>query len=369
MQICEIHITMAKEGMVIATDIYTDKNELVLPVNTVLDKEIIQQLKRYGIFRFNVFEEEKLQERQVEAYVPQSEEEEERVVYKEKVRKSEEFVEFKKEFDETVHGLKKTFQRMVDKNGEEQTDTLVAQVESIFKSGHGTLHVLEMLNCMREYDDVTFAHCISVAVLCHLIGEWLNFSDEEINTLTLCGALHDIGKLQISNAIISKPGKLTDEEFHKIQEHPRLGYDILKERDLDIRIKHAALFHHERCDGTGYPLGLGSNKIDSWSRIVSIADVYDAMTADRSYRKGMCPFKVLDIMQEDGFVKYDPKILMIFMEKITQSYINAIVRLSDDRIGEIISINPNALTRPLVRVGDTFVDLSRDKNLTIKEVL
>ena len=369
MQIREIHITMAKEGMVIATDIYTDKNELVLPVNTVLDKEIIQQLKRYGIFRFNVFEEEKVQERQVEAYVPQSEEEEERVVYKEKVRKSEEFVEFKKEFDETVHGLKKTFQRMLDNNGEEQANTLVAQVESIFKSGHGTLHVLEMLNCMREYDDVTFAHCISVAVLCHLIGEWLNFSDEDINTLTLCGALHDIGKLQISNAIISKPGKLSDEEFHKIQEHPRLGYDILKELDLDVRIKHAALFHHERCDGTGYPLGLGSNKIDLWCRIVSIADVYDAMTADRSYRKGMCPFKVLDIMQEEGFVKYDPKILMIFMEKITQSYINAIVRLSDDRIGEIISINPNALTRPLVRVGDTFVDLSRDKNLTIKEVL
>ena len=119
MQIREIHITMAKEGMMVATDIYTDKNELVLPVNTVLDKGIIQQLKRYGIFRFNVFEEEK----QLETYTPQSEEEEERVVYKEKVRKSEEFVEFKKEFDETVHGLKRTFQRMLDKNGEEQTDT------------------------------------------------------------------------------------------------------------------------------------------------------------------------------------------------------------------------------------------------------
>lgn len=368
MQISEIHITLAKEGMIVATDIYTDKNELVLPQDTVLDQDIIQQLKRYGIYRFPVYEQEdeQVKEQQEE---PVHTDANNPAPYKEKVRNSQEFCAFKREFDETVNGLKKTFHRMLDNNGEEEMEVLIAQVESILKSGHGTLHVMEMLNCMREYDDVTFAHCISVAVLCHLIGEWLHYSEEDINTLTLCGALHDIGKLQISSAIITKPGKLTDEEFRKIQEHPRLGYDILKDRNLDDRIKSAALLHHERCDGTGYPLKLSSERIDPWSKIVSIADVYDAMTADRSYRKGMCPFTVLDIMEEDGFLKYDPKILMVFMQKITQSYINATVRLSDGRVGEIISINQNAVTRPLIRIENDFVDLEKEKHLTIKEIL
>lgn len=366
MQVKEIHITLAKPGMMVAEDVYTDGNDLILPCNSVLDADVIRQLRKWEIYRLCVYEpDEELQETAME----NSAEERDNVLHTEEIRKSKEFVVFKQEFEETVHGLKKTFQRMLDNSENDGVDVITAQVESILKSGHGTLHILDMLNCMREYDDVTFAHCISVAVLSHLIGEWMHYPEEDLNVLSLCGALHDIGKLRIDSAIISKPGKLTKEEYRKVQEHPKLGFEILKDRDLDVRVKYAALCHHERGDGTGYPMGLAGDKIQKFSKIVAIADVYDAMTADRSYRKGMCPFQALEIIEQDGFSKYDPQIMMTFMEKIVQSYINASVLLSDGRIGEIVGINQNAIIRPLVRIDDLFVDLAKEKDLTIEKIL
>ena len=367
MKVRRIQIVQAKEGMVVAEDLYTSKNELILPCHTTLTREIIERIKYYEIYRFNVYEEEP---EAVRIQETTNSLEEEQVSHLEKVRKSQEFVVFKKDFDQTVEGLKRTFGKMLDnKEGIDGTQLLVRQVENIVKNGNGTMHVMDMLNCIREYDDVTFAHSISVSLLCRLIGEWLNFSEQDISVLTLCGMLHDIGKLQIDNAIISKPGKLTDEEFKIVQEHPMLGYRLLKDRELDLRVKQAALFHHERCDGKGYPLRYESEKISISSKIVMVADVYDAMTADRSYRKGMCPYKALDIMLEDGFQKYDPKILMLFIEKTVQAYLNSPVELSNGKIGSIVCNNPLAFTRPLVRVGDEFLDLSKEKEIKITRLL
>lgn len=362
MKVRQIQVVQAKEGMVVAQDLYTNKNELIIPCDTKLSHEMIEKIKYYEIYRFSVYEEEVPAEKSVSTQQP--------VSHIEKVRSSQDFIVFKKDFDHTLQGLKKTFCKMLEnEEGTDGTEILVQQVEHIMKNGKGSLHVMDMLNCMREYDDVTFAHSISVSLLCRLLGEWLSFSDSDIHILTLCGLLHDIGKLQIDNAIISKQGKLTDSEYKIIQGHPMLGYRLLEKRDLDNRVKYAALSHHERCDGKGYPLRISSDNITFWSKIVMVADVYDAMTADRSYRKGMCPFKALDIMLEDGFSKYDPKVLMTFMEKTVQAYINSYVELSNGEIGEIICSNSSAITRPLIRVGNTFVDLAKNKEINIDRIL
>lgn len=359
----QIRINQVKENMVVAEDIYTENNEFVLPCNTVLNSAIVERLKQYDIYRINVYETD--EEEDVEE-VPQ---EKVQLSHRDEIRSSVDFQQFKQKFDCTVKVLKKTFGKMLESEDNDGITQLTNQIDEIRKNGHGTLHVMEMLNCMREYDDVTFAHSISVSLLCRLIGEWMQLPEKELQILSTCGLLHDIGKLQIPNEIISKPGKLTDEEFKKVQEHPALGYHLLKERDLDQRIKMAALMHHERCDGKGYPMHVESNKITDYSKIVMIADVYDAMTADRSYRAGMCPFKALEIMEEEGLQKYDPYVLMMFMEKTAQAYINSSVLLSDQTVGEIISINKNCISRPLVRVEDTFIDLSKRKDLEIISIL
>lgn len=363
MEIQKIRIDQAKPGMRLAEDVYTGKNELVLVANTVLDEQMIARFRQYGIYRFAVYLDEK------EAKELREEDANQEATTKEKIRKSEEFVEFKRGFEDTVGGLKKSFGRILEHNDMGGLLQVSAQIDEIMKDKNGALHIMDMLNCMREYDDVTFAHSISVSLLSRLIGEWLHVSERDAHTLTMCGLLHDIGKLQIPNEIISKPGKLTDSEYAIVQQHPKLGYQLLKNQELDERVKIAALYHHERCDGKGYPLHRNGRDIELFSKIVMVADVYDAMTADRSYRAGMCPVKVLDILQEDGYEKYDAAVLLTFLEKTMQSYIHSTVELSDQRIGEIVSLNQTALTRPLVRVSDTFVDLTKEKDLKIVKIL
>lgn len=356
MQICEIRISEIKDGMIAAKDVYTDTNELVITVNTVLNSKIVQRLKQYGIYRISVFKEEKKE------HVHETSREE-------KIKKSMEFAQFKRSFDNTVIGLRGTFSRILENSDTDGVAQLTEQVDKIMQKSDGSYSVFDMLNCMREYDDVTFAHSISVSILCNLIAGWLKLPESDIYILTMSGMLHDIGKLQIPNEIISKPGKLTANEFQIVQQHPKLGYQILSKLDLSEHVKYAALMHHERCDGKGYPMQIGENKIDYFSKIVMLADVYDAMTADRSYRKGMCPFDALDIMLDDGFEKYDPGLLMLFAEKTMQSYIRAKILLSDDREGEIIALNRNAWTRPLVLVKDEFIDLSKDKSRKIAKIV
>lgn len=364
MEIKRIQIIYATEGMILAEDIYTSTDKLLVTCNSILTKAVIQKIKEYGIFHILVYEKENK-----EATIEEEIQAKDIYLHKERLKKSQDFNAFKRDFEKSINGLKKTFGRIMKDNGIDETEELLGRVNAMIKHGHGTLHIMDMLNCMREYDDVTYAHSISVGLLCRLIGEWLKYPEEELQSLTLAGLVHDIGKLQISNSIIAKPGKLTSQEYKIIQTHPKLGYNILMNKDFDKRVKLAALMHHERCDGSGYPFQLQAGEIDYWSKIVSIADVYDAMTADRSYRKGMCPFDVLDIWGKEGYIKHDPGLLMMFMEKTAYSYINSSVRLSDGRIGEIVRIQKDALAKPLVRVGECFVDLNRENDIVIQQIL
>ena len=127
--------------------------------------------------------------------------------------------------------------------------------------------------------------------------------------------------------------------------------------------------HHERCDGTGYPFGISYEKIDPIARLVSIADVYDAMTSNRVYRDSLSPFTVVDIFQKEGLQKYDPEYILMFLEHIVNTYVNNQVLLSDGRTGEVVLINHHALSRPLLRLDDGFLDLTLEKDITIVKVL
>jgi HD-GYP domain-containing protein (c-di-GMP phosphodiesterase class II) len=169
----------------------------------------------------------------------------------------------------------------------------------------------------------------------------------------------------IPSKIITKPSKLTDEEFLTVKTHTLRGYNLLKSQQIDSRIKHAALMHHERCDGSGYPYGFYSEQIDSFAKLVSIADVYDAMTCSRVYRGPLCPFDVVTIFENEGYSKYDPQFIMTFLEGITQTYIHSTVILNNGISGEIIFINKMELSRPVIKAGEQFIDLTEERELQI----
>ena len=226
-----------------------------------------------------------------------------------------------------------------------------------------------MLHCLRDLNDQTFAHSINVALICYVIGSWLGFSRKELETLTLGGVLHDIGKVTLPPELILKPTKLTDDEYETIKTHSVRGYNILREKEVDNHVKYAAMMHHERCDGSGYPMGLKADQIDSHAKIVAIADVYEAMTSARVYRNAVCPFEVLHVLEDEGMTKYDTQYLMCFLEHLTLSYINSNVRLSNGMEGKIVMLNQHSLSRPVVKCGRKYIDLSTERNTFIVEML
>ena len=133
--------------------------------------------------------------------------------------------------------------------------------------------------------------------------------------------------------------------------------------------RNAILSHHENEDGSGYPRALTSEKIPLFAKIIAIADVYDAMTARRSYRKEICSFDVIAEFENSGYQKYDANLLIPFLTSIAQSHINNQVRLSNSLIGTIVMLNQHKLSKPVVNVDGTFLDLSKEKDLTILELL
>jgi putative nucleotidyltransferase with HDIG domain len=225
---------------------------------------------------------------------------------------------------------------------------------------------------MRSIADPAYAHCLNVSLISRMIGRWLKLDRRDLDTLTVAGLLHDIGKIRIPQDVLNKTDKLTDEEFALIRQHPQFGYDILKNQpNMDPRIKKAALMHHERSDGSGYPSKLTEDFIENFAMIIAIADVYDAMTATRAYRAPLCPFQVISNFEQDGYQKFNTKYILTFLKQIAQAYQNNRVMLSDGRACNIVMLNQNALSRPIVQFDDkSCLDLSTaSKDLHITSVL
>jgi HD-GYP domain-containing protein (c-di-GMP phosphodiesterase class II) len=154
-----------------------------------------------------------------------------------------------------------------------------------------------------------------------ILGKQLGCSGEELDILNFAGHLHDIGKIGIRDDILLKPGRLTDEEFEKIKEHPVIGANILEQLGMWEKERQIIRCHHERFDGTGYPDGLKGDQIPFLARILSLADVYDAMASDRAYRKRMEEELILKIINEGAGTQFDPDVVAEFNHVYDQGII------------------------------------------------
>jgi len=347
-------------GMIIAEDVFTYSNQMILAKGLVLTDKAITKLEFYSIL--NVLVENDVapvKKAAVEDDTP----------YSQKVKNSTEFKEFKAKFDLEIMSFQKSINSIISKNEPFNADYLYAQATSLIKNENQHISFFDMLHNMRQYDDPTFVHSMNVGLICEVFAGWLKFSEEDIKMATLCGLLHDVGKLMIPESIIKKPYKLTSQEYSIVKTHPKEGYLLMKDINLNEHIINSALMHHERCDGSGYPLGIRGNKIDRFAKIVAIADIYDAMTSARIYRGPLCPFKVIELYENEGLQKYDISYLMVFMENVVNTYMLNRVRLSNGMEGDIIYINRNNLSKPVVKCGSIYVDLSEEYDLFIDSLL
>ena len=329
----KIETKQLQEGAILAQPVITPLGQPLAPAGSAVTRQLINRMKLYRVEYAEIEGEEPAP--QEEAPKPVKEAKtyaQESKTHSQKVAGSSEFRTFQIEYVQAIELMKQMYTAAIKDNKPIDSQKLISR----------------------------------------MVGRWLRFEHHDLDILTLAGLMHDIGKLLIPSDILNKPGSLTDEEFAKIKQHPALGYEILKRQpDLDSRIKKAALMHHERCDGSGYPTGLTEDYIDNFAMIVAIADVYDAMTAARSYRSPLCPFEVISKFEEDGFQKYHTKYILVFLKQIASTYQSNRVILSDGRGCTIVMLNQNALSRPIVQFDDkSCLDLSTaSRDLYIKAVL
>jgi putative nucleotidyltransferase with HDIG domain len=188
----------------------------------------------------------------------------------------------------------------------------LALYENIYENLFATLYAF--VNAIEARDRYTQQHSSRVTAFSIEIGKAMGCTHEELDTLKFAGHLHDIGKIGIRDDILLKPGRLTDEEFAKIKEHPVIGANIVEQLGFWERERQIIRCHHERYDGKGYPDGLCKDEIPILGRILSVADVYDAVSSDRAYRKRMEESQVLKIIKEGAGTQFDPEVIDVFLK-------------------------------------------------------
>ena len=195
----------------------------------------------------------------------------------------------------------------------------LALYENIYENLFATLYAF--VNAVEARDLYTRQHSSRVTGISLILGRQLGCTGEELDILNFAGHLHDIGKIGIRDDILLKPGRLTSQEFEKIKEHPVIGANILEQLGMWEKERQIIRCHHERFDGTGYPDGLKSEKIPLLARILSVADVYDAMASDRAYRKRMEEELILKVIYEGAGTQFDPDVVAAFKNVYNQGEI------------------------------------------------
>ncbi|MBE0449957.1 MAG: HD-GYP domain-containing protein [Clostridia bacterium] len=260
--------------------------------------------------------------------------------------------------------------RNIRETGELDLERIKHNVEEVLPDMIRNNDVLMRLNQLKESDDYTFQHSLRVSILATMIGKWLGYSQEELIELGEAGLLYDIGKMNIPDFIVKKEEKVNAEEFELIKKHAQFGYSILlKTKGVSSNIKYAALHHHERMDGSGYPLRLRENQIHDFAKIIMVCDVFDAMITDRPYRKGISPLLAADYLSWSSGKLFDAEVCYIFIKKLSEYYVGKQVKLSTGEMGKIIFIDHNYPTRPLVQVDERFVDLAKDRSVHVEVLM
>ncbi len=251
--------------------------------------------------------------------------------------------------------------------------TLIEQILTEVKHSDGVISILSDVYC---YDSYIFTHSLNVTIYTIGLAMQLKFTEKQLFEIGLGAILHDVGKLMISKDILMKKGRLTDDEFEIIKGHTVAGFDILRKApNISLLSAHCAFQHHERINGSGYPQGISGDNIHPYAKILAIADVFDAVTSNRVYRRAMLPHEGLEILYAGVGTLFEQNIVELFSKTIAIYPIGLTVYLNDGRKGIVAKQNKYFSMRPVIRIFEEHgvkvepyeLDLLKNQSVAIVE--
>lgn len=343
-----VHIDSIKEGMKLAKPLLGKNDELLLNKGVVLFSSYVSKIKQQG---YNgIYIEDELSK---EIEIPD--------IIDEKIR------------FEAVRSVKNVFLNIEEGKGiprhiyRSLTDIIDNIVDSILENKAALVNIIDL----KAFDNYTFYHCVNVCILSIVIGKAFDLNKKQLYNLGMTAILHDIGKTFIHKEILNKNEKLSDGEFEIIKTHSLKGYCYVKDNfDVPAVSYVGILQHHEKYDGSGYPMGIEGEKISLFGRIVSVSDVYDAITSDRPYRKALPSFEAIEYIMGNSGIAFDPAITKVFTQKIAPYPVGTSVCLSNNMTGLVVENYQDCCTRPKLKIfmhGDKevapyYIDLKNDCN-------
>lgn len=335
-------------GEILAEDIVNDAGVPIIVKNTVINQYIREKLICLGVKKLRIYNSQTQHSEQYERSG---------------------FEKFHKDYKRDVLQIKEVVNEL--SVGKKLDYNKVNSIcNSIFSKLRETDCIIKCLSKVKSADEYTYYHSINVAFYSMLLAKWLRIHEAEIKEIVLSGLLHDIGKIKVPIEILNKKRELLPEEFDEIKKHSLYGYFMLKHTcNISENICKATLMHHEREDGSGYPYGLMGEQIDKYAKIVAIADVYDAMTSNRVYKKAVSPFHVFETFYTSGIKIFDINMLMTFIKNLSPYYLDSKVLLNNGAVGEVVYIPPFNVTKPIVSLNGEYIDFSRDCSYQIQSLI
>jgi HD-GYP domain-containing protein (c-di-GMP phosphodiesterase class II) len=294
----DILVDFLKPGMILAGDLFSKEGIFIWPAKKPITQSVIDELKKKGIrelyYTKNI-------NKDLSQNMPP--------MFSEEIKE-----EAKEAIDNILEQVKKD-----EKVNVEKVRNVIEKLfkEMISKLGKAAIN----LSIVKNYDEYTYTHLINVTILSMFFSKFLGASDFVIKEVGMGAILHDIGKVKIPTSILYKPGELTEEELKIIKKHPIIGYFAIKdEPTVSTYAKKIVLFHHERFNGNGYPLGLKFDRIGRYPQIVSLADVFDALTSERPYKPGMSIPQTLNFIMKKSGIYFEPLLAQKFIMEMSKLY-------------------------------------------------
>lgn len=347
----EIEITSLLPGTKLDRDLYSVDGKLLLRRETILTEKHLEHLAQLGYFYLYTVHngEQANPSNETQYHVPAAS-------------------HLTRVFGQAVDNVRQLMSGVASGHMIQRED-IDETIDLLYTQVLNTGNVFTQLQQLRQQDEYTMQHSVSVGVIAIKIGQTLGLKQNILRNLGIAGLMHDIGKARIAQEILNKPGPLDASEFREIQKHPLYGYQIVRDMSLnDPNITAAVLQHHEHQNGKGYPQQLKGDQINFYSNIVAVADVFDALTSDRVYRPRMPLLAALNEITDQNRGHFDPIIARGLFQYFMNLAPGAKVVLNTRESASVVLINNKEPNRPLVRTAERFIDLEQERNVSIVDL-